>query len=108
MNMIAIIGNVASEPEHRESAGGKSICTFRIAVSRPGGGEADFFTVSTWERQADVAKQYLTVGRRVGVEGRLHSSTWVDASDEQRRSKVEIVAHRLELLGGRPAPDEAT
>lgn len=97
MNLVAVIGNVAAQPELRYTTAGRAVCSFRLAVSRPGGEQADFFTVITWERQAEVCNEYLTTGRRVGVEGRLHHATW--ESDGSRRSTVEIVATRVDLLG---------
>ena len=103
MNIVALVGNLATDPELRQTAGGRAVCTFRLAVSRPGGEEADFFTIVAWERQAEVCAQYLGVGRRVAVEGRMHHSTWT--VEEQRRSKVEVVAHRVEMLG-KPRRDE--
>lgn len=105
MNIVAIIGNVASDPELRHTAGGRAVCSFRVAVSRPGGDLADFFTIVAWEKQAEVCNEYLTKGRRVGIEGRLHHSTW-EVSGEGKRSKVEVVAHRIELLGARTSTDE--
>lgn len=99
--MVALIGNVASEPELRYTGSGKAVCTWRLAISRPGGTEADFFTVVTWERQAEVCDQYLYIGRRVGIEGRLRHSTWDegDMLEGKSRSKVEVVANRVQLLG---------
>ena len=98
MNIVAVVGNVASEPELRHTAQGRAICTFRVAVARPGGQEADFFTVAAWERQAEVCDQYLTVGRRIAVDGRIHCRI-EDTAEGARSSRVEIVAHRVELLG---------
>ena len=103
MNLVALIGNVATEPDLRHTTGGKAVCSFRLALQRPGGDQADFVTVIAWERQAEVCKQYVTLGRRVAVEGRLHHSTW--EVEEKRRSKVEIVATRVELLGQRRVAD---
>lgn len=97
MNIVALVGNVASEPELRHTSGGRAVCTFRLAVSRPGADQADFFTVVAWERQAEVCAEYLATGRRIAVDGRLHHSTW--EVDDGKRSKVEVVAHRVELLG---------
>ena len=106
MNMVALVGNLASEPQLRQTGNGRAVCTFRVAVSRVGGEQADFFTVVAWERQAEVCQEFLTLGRRVGIEGRLHHSTWEAA--EGRRSKVEVVAHRVELLGNRPRSEADT
>lgn len=116
MNVCVLVGNLATDPELRQTSGGRAVCSFRLAVSRPGGTDADFFTVVAWERQAEICKEYLTIGRRVAVEGRLHHSTWqVDVAPSaegepqrsNRRSKVELIAHRVELLGGAPRRDQA-
>ncbi len=110
MNIVALVGNLATDPELRRTEGGRAVCTFRLAVSRSDGKTADFFTVVAWERQAEVCKQYLSVGRRVAIDGRLHHSTWqIENPDNpekpERRSKVEVIAHRVEMLG-RPKREE--
>lgn len=104
MNVVALIGNLATEPDLRHTANGRAVCEFRVAVARPGGDHADFFTVVAWERQAEICAEYLTKGRRVAVEGRLHHSSW-QAPDGGRRSKVEVVATRVSMLGARPRQD---
>jgi len=100
MNLVALIGNVSTEPELKYTSTDRAICTFRIAVSRAGGDQADFFNVVAWERQAEVCKEYLQVGRRVSVEGRLHHRTFTDAAGDSR-SAVEVIANRVQLLGQR-------
>lgn len=100
MNLVAMIGNTASDPDLRHTPAGRAVCTFRVAINRPGGEQADFFTVTCWERQAEIAARHLTRGSRVGVEGRLHQSTWQDDTGA-KRSKVEIIAHRINLLSPR-------
>ena len=104
MNIVALIGNVTTRPEIRYTPGGKAICTFDLVVSRYGGTEADFFTVETWERQAEVCAEYVTIGRRVAIEGTLRATS----------RAVKVVASRVSLLGrsdpaygGRVSSDEA-
>ena len=104
MNIVAIVGNVASDPELRHTQAGKAVCEFRVAVSRSNGSEADFFTVIAWERQAEICNEYLSKGRRVAVDGRLQHSTWESKTGE-KRSKVEIVANRVHLLSGQTGVD---
>lgn len=105
MNMVALVGNLATDPELRRTGNGRAVCTFRLAVSRHAGEQADFFTVVAWERQAEVCAEYLRIGRRVSVEGRLHHTTW--EVEGARRSRVEVIAHRIQMLGGpkRDVPD---
>jgi single-strand DNA-binding protein len=106
MNVVVLIGNLAGEPTLRSTTTGKQVCEFRIAVSRPNGEHADFFSVVAWERQAEICSSYLQKGRRVAVEGRLHYSTW-EAQDRSKRSKVEVVASRVTLLGPKRQPEPA-
>jgi single-strand DNA-binding protein len=104
MNIVALIGNLATDPELRHTSTGRAVCTFRIAVSRVGPDQADFFTVVAWERQAEVCQEYLRIGRRVAVEGRVHQSSW--EHEGERRSRVEIIAHRVQMLGRPPHATE--
>lgn len=101
MNVVTLIGNLATEVDLREVAGGKKVASFVLAVDRVGGeGGADFVRVCAWERQAELCAEYLEKGRRVAVDGRLKSSSWEE--DGRRRSAVEVVARRVEFLGGGP------
>ncbi len=97
MNRVTLIGNLATDVELHEVAGGKRVATFVLAVDRPGGEGADFFRVSTWERQAEVCARYLAKGKRVGLDGRLKSSSWDDGGGK-RRTSVEVVAQHVQFL----------
>lgn len=98
MNSVAVIGNLATDVELRELAEDRKVASFLLAIDR-NAEEADFVRVAAWNRQAELCDQYLSKGRRVGVEGRLRSSSWEDG-EGKRRNSVEIVASRVEFLGG--------
>jgi single-strand DNA-binding protein len=97
MNVVTLIGNLATDVDLREVEGGKHVATFLLAVDRPGREEADFVRISVWDRQAEVCAQYLVKGKRVGLDGYLRSSSWDDA-DGKRRTAVEVVARRVQFL----------
>lgn len=76
MNKIILLGRLTKDPEIRKTPTDKSVCTFTLAVDRPFSGrdgkrEADFISIVTWNRTADLAFEYLTKGKRALVEGRL-------------------------------------
>jgi single-strand DNA-binding protein len=99
VNVVTLLGNLASEVELRELKDGKKVAGFLLAVDRPGAeGGADFVRVAAWERQAELCAEYLTKGRRVAVDGRLRSSSWEE--DGKRRTALEVVARRVEFVGG--------
>jgi single-strand DNA-binding protein len=97
MNSVSLTGNLASDVELRDLGEEKRLATFRLAVDRGGKtDEADFFRIAVWDRQAQLCADYLAKGRKIGVEGRLRYRSWED--EGQRRSLVEVVAHRIEFL----------
>jgi single-strand DNA-binding protein len=108
VNIVAIVGNVASEPELRHTSQGRAICSFRVAVSRIADAQqVDFFNVVAWERRAEICNEYLDIGRRIAVQGRMHCRVHDDAQ-QVRRTNVEIVACRVELLSPNPRADRST
>jgi single-strand DNA-binding protein len=98
MNVVSLIGNLATDVELKAVGDGKQVAGFLLAIDRPSRDSgADFVHISVWDRQGELCSQYLGKGRRVGVEGRLRSRSW-DAEEGGRRSAVEVVAHRVEFL----------
>lgn len=102
MNVVALIGRMVADPELRYTPSGVAVTTLRIAVDRgtksqSGEKESDFFDVIAWEKSAEYASNYLVKGQRIAVNGRLQQRSWVQ-QDGQKRSKVEVVAQRLQGL----------
>jgi single-strand DNA-binding protein len=106
VNVVTLIGNLATDVDLKELAEGKRVASFLLAVDRAGkDGGADFVRISVWDRQAELCHQYLHKGDRVALEGRMRSRSW-QSPDGTRRSAVEVVATRIEFLtppGGEPA-----
>src|SRR5438874_12720728 len=108
LNRVLLIGNLTRDPEVRYTPKGTAIADLGLAINRliPGEGDQDrreevtFVDVTVWGRQAEVAQQYLTKGRGVFIEGRLHLDSWDDKQTGQKRSKLKVVCEHLQLLGG--------
>jgi single-strand DNA-binding protein len=61
-----------------------------------------------WKRLAEQCNQFLTKGRLVYAEGRLHTRTW-EGQDGQKHYRTEIVANRVTFLDRQalaPLPEE--
>jgi single-strand DNA-binding protein len=105
VNVVTLIGNLATDVELKELGEGKRVASFVLAVNRAGkDGGADFIRISVWDRQADLCRQFLHKGDRAALEGRMRSRSW-QAPDGTRRSAVEVVATRVEFLT--PPGDDA-
>jgi single-strand DNA-binding protein len=103
VNVVTLIGNLATEVDLREVGDGKKVASFLLAIDRPSGDEADFVGITAWERQAEACAAYLAKGRLVAVDGRLRSRSWETPTGEKRRA-VEVVAHRVDFLDPPAAP----
>ena len=75
MNVVTLIGNLATDVELRDVGDEMQVATFVLAVDRVGKDEADFLRISTWNKQAETCSQYLSKGRQIALEGRLRSSS---------------------------------
>jgi single-strand DNA-binding protein len=104
LNHVVLIGRLTRDAELKYTAGGQAVCKFSIAVNRRKKNgdqwedEANFFDIVVWGRQGESLTQYLLKGKMVGVDGELRQDRW--QQDGQNRSKVEVIANNLQLLGG--------
>jgi len=103
-NKIIIVGNLGRDPELRYTAQGTPVCSFSVATNErrkdKSGEQQDittWFKVTVWGRQAETVSQYLTKGRRVYLEGRLHVEEYTDREGKQRYS-LEVNASDVHFL----------
>jgi single-strand DNA-binding protein len=102
VNVVTLLGNLATDVELKEVGDDKKVASFLLAVDRAGkDSEADFVWVKVWDRQAETCAQYLARGRRVALDGRLRSHSWDEAG--KRRTKIEVVANRVQFLSAPPS-----
>lgn len=110
MNRLILIGNLCADPELRTTVSGKSVCNFRLAVSRRHFGsqqqqqqqdsnqpEADFFSVVCWNGTAENCAKYLAKGRKVCVIGSVSQRTF-DGKDGTRKAIMEVNASDVEFI----------
>ncbi len=107
LNKVMLIGNLGDDPEVRATPGGQSVATLRMATNErwtdKNGQQqerTEWHRVVVWGKQADQCKEYLHKGRQVYVEGRMQTREWQD-KEGHRRFTTEVVAQRVQFLGGR-------
>lgn len=120
INVVAISGNLTRDPELKATAGGSSVLRFSVAVNErrkdPRTGEwgdyPNFVDCAVFGNRADALSRLLAKGSKVSVQGKLSYSAW--ERDGQKRSKLEVTAHEVELMSQRrdqrqeaPAPYQA-
>jgi single-strand DNA-binding protein len=112
INCVVLIGRLTQDAELKYTNSGIPVSKVRIAVNtkRKKEGqwteEGNFFDVVIWGKFAEALQPYLLKGKPIGVQGELRQSRW--EQDGQPRSRVEIVANNIQLLGGRPSSQQGT
>lgn len=106
LNQVMVVGNLVRDMELKYTSGGMPIGSFSIANNRPKktdgqwSEEANFFDVTVFGKVSEALQQYLVKGKKVGVSGELKQDRWQN-QEGQNRSKVQIIARDIQLLGGR-------
>jgi single-strand DNA-binding protein len=107
LNRVTLVGRLTRDPELRHTAGGDAVCSMRVAVSSRArdengqwGDKSNYFDVVVFGRQAESASNYLSKGRRIGIDGRLSWREWT-AQDGGKRQSVEVVANDVFFLDSR-------
>jgi len=104
LNKVLLSGRLTRDPELRYTPSGVAVMTFSLALNRrykdqsgEWKDEVSFVNVVAWQRQAELASEYLKKGSAVYVEGRLQSRSW-ETGEGQKRSVLEVRAERLQFL----------
>ena len=111
VNKVILVGNLGRDPEIRYMPSGDAIANFSIATTdtwKDKNGDkqerTEWHRVAMFGKLAGIAGEYLKKGSQVYIEGRLQTRKWTD-SGGQERATTEIVADRMQMLGGRGGSD---
>jgi len=106
VNKVILVGRLGKDAETKFIPSGSSKTTFSIATSRRWKDkqtgewkeETDWHNVVLW--QSENVATYLTKGKQIYLEGRLHTRNYED-KDGKKVWVTEVVADDVILLGGR-------
>jgi single-strand DNA-binding protein len=111
INQLVLVGRLTRDAELKYITTGTAVSKFGIAINRRKKvneewvEEAHFFNIVLWGKIAESLNPYLKKGKQVGIEGELRQNRW--EQDGQPRSRIEIVANNIQLLGGKVAVTES-
>jgi single-strand DNA-binding protein len=104
-NRVVLMGNLTRDPELTYTPSNTAVCKFGLAMNRKwkdqGGNqkeEVTFVDVTLFGRSAETFNQYMSKGKPVMLEGRLHFSQWTD-KEGKNRSKLDVIAERFVFVG---------
>lgn len=108
INKVILVGYLGADPEVRYTQNGDPIANLRVATSEAWTDKltgqtnerTEWHRVVLFGRLADVARQYLSKGRQVYIEGSLRTRKWQDREGRDQYT-TEVVCNDLQMLGGR-------
>jgi len=108
VNKVILIGNLGRDPEVRYMPSGDAMANIAIATTeswKDKSGEkqekTEWHRIVMFGKVAEIAGEYLKKGSQAYFEGRLQTRKWTD-KEGQERYTTEIVADRMQMLGGKP------
>lgn len=100
MNLILLTGNLTKDPDIKRK-GENVVANLSIAVSRSyakdGQTDTDFFRITAFGKQAELAERYLSKGKKIAIEGRIQNDNY-ENSEGQKVYRDSIIANRMEFL----------
>jgi single-strand DNA-binding protein len=107
LNKVMLIGNLGKDPEIRYAASGTAVAKFSIATSERSkdkvSGEwvekTEWHNIVLFNKQAELAGEYLSKGKTVYIEGKLHTQKY--EKDGITRYSTEIVGDKIEFLSAK-------
>lgn len=104
LNKVMLIGRLGKDPELKTTPSGSAVCTFSLATSddykdKTGALQkrTDWHNIVVWNKQAEIAAQYLKKGQQIFVEGKLQTRSW--DKDGHKHYMTEIVVINFQMLG---------
>ena len=103
VNKVILIGHVGKDPEIRATASGMQVANFSVATSERSKDKTEkteWHNIVMFDRQAEIAGQYLRKGSLVYLEGKLQTEKYTDKEGVDRYS-TKVVANQMTMLGNK-------
>ena len=102
-NKVNLIGRLTKDVEISATPNNKKMAKFSLAINMgkdaSGNPKTQFIPVAAFENQANFLGQYTHKGDLIGVEGRLSLSQWQDSMTGNNRSRLDVIAENVMILG---------
>lgn len=104
LNIVALQGRLAKDPELKTTPSGTSVCSFTLAVdrsySKDGNRQTDWIDCVAWRHTAEFICKYFSKGQQMAVVGPIQTRNYED-SNGNKRKVVEVNVTQVEFCGGK-------
>ena len=89
MNNVSIVGRITHDLELKKSTNGEKYVRFSVAINR-GEDNVDFIDAVAYDVLAENLVKYQGKGSRVGVEGRISTSSYGRIITLENKEEIEV------------------
>ncbi|MEK4228370.1 single-stranded DNA-binding protein [Solibacillus sp. FSL H8-0538] len=112
MNQVGLVGRTTKDLVLRQLSDKKAQTSFVVAVNRnfrnnQGGIDADFVLCVAWGKLAERIVRYCGKGSLIGINGRLHSRTYINKAN-QKVYTTEVVVEDVRFYSLKSRGNDAT
>ena len=107
MNVIHLIGRIATDLKIETTTTGKNVCNFNLAVNRIANNTTDFIPCRVWNTTADNLCRYKNKGEQIALEGSLVCSSYTD-KDGQNKKSIYVLVNNIEYVGNKNQQENTT
>ncbi|WP_278940507.1 single-stranded DNA-binding protein [Parabacteroides johnsonii] len=115
VNKVILLGHTGKDPDVKDVAGTKvanlSLATTEKGYTLQNGTQVpdrtEWHSLIFWKGLAEVVEKYVKKGSQIYIEGKIRTRQYEDRTGS-KRYVTEIFVDKLELLGSRPAQQEAS
>ena len=107
VNKVILLGKLGKDPEFKTTQSGMSLAKFSLATTEKRKNQqgelqesTEWHRITCWERQAEIARDYLRKGSKVYLEGRIHYDSY-ENKEGHKVYTTDIIAHTFQMLSGR-------
>lgn len=106
MNHGSYVGRLTADPELKQTQNGIGVCSFTLAIDRPGTRDkTDFINFVAWRQTAEFICKYFRKGQKIALTGYLTSRQYEDKNGNQRTA-FEVVVDRAEFVERRAEEEQ--
>ena len=114
LNKMQLIGNLGDDPVTRYMPNGTATATVSVATTESWKDKTtgekkektEWHRVVFFSKLAEIVGEHLKKGSQIYVEGKLHTRKWTDKEGVERYT-TEIIGQEMQMLGKKPAGDQA-
>ena len=110
LNSVVLMGRLTTDAELKQTNGGTSVTSFRIAVDRDfvkKGEErqTDFITIVAWRQTAEFITRFFQKGSLIAIQGCIQTRDYEDKNGK-KQTAVEVVANNVSFCGEKAKKEE--